>query len=164
MTFGNTGNWDLVGLFCVSGTAGVDTAATAQNGSTLDGTGSGATYNTGTQVGSTEVDAPSIGTSGPGDLVFSAGAIGVGPATGCVAGQCVFDYVGSTTWTGGDNESYANGDLMAHQYAPTASTVNFEYTLAPGVTPGSGIAIALKAASSQNTHPAPPTGLGVTVH
>jgi len=50
---------------------------------------------------------------------------------------------------------------MAHQYAPTASTVNFEYTLAPGVTPGSGIAIALKPGG---TAPAPPTGLGVTVH
>jgi hypothetical protein len=162
ITFAVSSNYDLVGLFCVGNTSGIDTAATAQNGSTLDGAGSGTTYNTGTQSGDTQVNVPSIGTSVAGDLVLSVGAIGVGPATGCVSGQCVFDYVGSTTWTDGDNESYANGDFMAHQYAPTASTVDFKYTLAPGVTPGGGIATAFKAGSSAQT-PAPPTGLTATV-
>jgi hypothetical protein len=76
----------------------------------------------------------------------------------------VFDYVGSTNWSNGDNESYANGDLMAHQYASTASTVDFEYKDIGTV--GSGIAIALKPASSppQAQAPGPPTGLTVTVH
>ncbi len=146
MTFGDTGNWDLVGLFCIGGTGGVDTAATAENGSTLDGTGSGATYNGGTLSDTTLTNAPSIGTSVAGDLVLSVGAIGTGPATACIAGQCVFDYVGSTNWSNGDNESYANGDLMAHQHASTASTVDFEYNDIGSA--GSGIAIALKPASS----------------
>jgi hypothetical protein len=158
MTFAATENYDLVGLFCVGNTSGIDTAATAKNTSTLDGAGSGTTYNTGIQSGNAQVDVPSIGTSVAGDLVLSSGGIGMGPATGCVSGQCVFDYVGSTTWTNGDTESYANGDFMGHQYAPTASTVDFEYTLAPGVTPGSGIATAFKAGSSAQT-PAPPTGV-----
>jgi hypothetical protein len=165
MTFSSTGNYDLVGLFCLGNTDGVDTAATAANSSTLDGAGSGATYG-GSQSGNIQTDSPSIGTSVPGDLVMSVGAIGVGPANNCVIGKCVFDYVGSTTWNGasGDNESYANGDTMAHQYAPTASMVEFEYNLASGVSHGTDVAIALKAASSQGAAPAPPTGLGVTVH
>jgi hypothetical protein len=162
MAFAESSNYDLVGLFCVGNTSGIDTAATAKNTSTLDGAGSGTTYNTGIQSGNTQVDSPSIGTSMAGDLVLGVGGIGMGPATGCVFGQCVFDYVGSTTWTNGDNESYANGDFMAHQYAPTASTVDFEYTLAPGVSPGSGMAIALKAGSLAQA-PAPPTGPKATV-
>jgi hypothetical protein len=163
MTFGATGNWDLVGLFCLGNTNGVDTAATAKNNSTLDGAGSGATYNGGSQSGTIELDAPSIGTSLPGDLVMAVGGIGQGPADSCVTGQCVFDYVGSTNWAGGDNQSYSNGDTMAHQYAPTASTVQFEYNLAPGVTAGSALAIAFEAASSQGP-PAPPTNVTATVH
>ena len=96
---------------------------------------------------------------------MSVGAIGVGPAESCVTGHCVFDYVGSTSWNGaaGDNESYANGDTMGHQYAPTASTVEFQYNLAPGVAHGTALAIAFKAASSQGTAPAPPISLQVTV-
>jgi hypothetical protein len=161
MTFGENDGYDLDGLFCVGNTSGIDTAATAKNASTLDGAGSGTTYNTGVKSGDTQVDVPSIGTSVSGDLVLSVGGIGVGPATGCVLGQCVFDYVGSTTWSDGDQESYANGDFMGHQYAPTASTVDFEYTLAPGVIPGSGIATAFKAGSSAQA-PAPPTGVNAS--
>ena len=163
VTFRSSGNNDLVGLFCLGNTSGVDTAATAESNSTSVGPGSGATYNTGIQSGTIELDAPSIGTSLPGDLVLAVGAIGQGPADSCVTGQCVFDYVGSTDWAGGDGESYANGDTMAHQYAPAAGTVEFEYNLAPGVTAGSALAIAFKAANSQGTAPAPPTGLTATV-
>jgi hypothetical protein len=161
ITFGATGNYDLVGLFCLGNTNGVDTAATAQNNSTLDGLGSGATYG-GSQSSTVELDAPSLGTSLPGDLVLAVGGIGVGPADSCVTGQCVFDYVGSTNWTNGDTQSYSNGDTMAHQYAPTASMVEFEYNLAPGVTSGSAVAIAFKAASSQGT-PVAPTNLQVLI-
>jgi hypothetical protein len=160
MKFDSSGAIDLVGLFCVGGTGGVDTAATAKNTSMLDGAGSGTTYNTGIVSGSILLDAPSIGTSVAGDLVLSVGGIGIGPADGCVSGQCVFDYVGSTSWTDGDNQSYSNGDFMAHQYASAASTVEFEYNL--GTTDGgSGMALALKPASSAQgpTPPAPPTGL-----
>lgn len=163
MTFGTTGNWDLVGLFCLGNTNGVDTAAIAKNNSTLVAAGSGATYNTGTISGTTALDDPSIGTSAPGDLVLAVGAIGNGPAESCVTGQCVFDYVGSTNWTAGDNESYANGDTMAHQYAPAAGTVEFEYNLAPGVTAGSALGIAFRAGSSQPP-PAPPTNLVAAPH
>ncbi len=114
--FGSTGNYDLVGLFCLGGTGGIDTGAAAANSSTLDGAGSGTTYNTPTNF-PTFTDAPSLTPSVAGDLILSVGAMGVGPVNSCVAGQCVFDYVGSTTWNGagGDNESYANGDLMGHQ-------------------------------------------------
>jgi hypothetical protein len=161
MTFGATGNWDLVGLFCLGNTNGADTAATAGSNSTLDAAASGATYG-GSQSGSIEIDAPSIGTSLPGDLVMAVGGIGQGPADSCVTGQCVFDYVGSTDWTGGDNQSYSNGDTLAHQYAPTAGTVDFEYNLAPGVSNGSALGIAFEAGSSQA--PAPPTSLTATPH
>ncbi len=149
MTFGSDiGGYDLVGLFCIGNTSGVDTAATAQNASTLDGAGSGSTYDNGTISGTTIVDAPSLGTSVAGDLVLDVGAIGVGPATACLAGQCVFDYVGSTSWTDGDNESYANGDLMAHQYASAAATVDFEFDVVNTGAAWSGIALALKPATS----------------
>ena len=162
MTFGTTGNYDLVGLFCLGNTNGIDTGATAENNSTLDGAGSGTTYGS-SQSGSIELDAPSMGTSVAGDLVLAVGAIGQGPATGCVTGQCVFDYVGSTNWTNGDNKSYANGNTMAHQYAPAAAMVEFEYNLQSGVTAGTAMAIAFKPASSQGTAPASPTNLTVTV-
>jgi len=157
MTFGSSGNWDLIGLFCIGNTSGIDTAATTQNSSTLDGAGSGSTYNAGSESGSTLVDAPSIGTSVAGDLVLDTGGIGVGPATGCVAGQCVFDYIGSTTWSDGDNNSYTNGDFMAHQYASTASTVNFQYNVVNTGASWGAMAIALKSGSPQA--PAPPTGV-----
>jgi hypothetical protein len=160
ITFGSGGGWDLIGLFCIGNTSGIDTAATALNSSTLDGAGSGAAFNSGPESGNTIVNAPSIGTSVSGDLVLGTGPIGVGPATGCVAGHCVFDYVGSTTWSGGDNESYANGDFMAHQYASSASTVNFQYNIVDTGAYWGGMAIALKAGSSA---PAPATGLKATV-
>ena len=128
MHFNSSGSYDLVGLYCIGNTSGIDTVATARNSSTLDGAGSGTTYNSGTTSSSTIVDAPSIGTSVAGDLVMGAGGLGVGPATGCVPGQCVFDYVGSTNWTNGDNESYANGDFMGHFYASSASTVSLNTT------------------------------------
>jgi hypothetical protein len=160
MTFGSNGNWDLIGLFCIGNTSGIDAAATALNGSTLDGAGTGTAINSGPESGKTIVNAPSIGTSVAGDLVLGTGPIGVGPATGCVAGQCVFDYVGSTTWSDGDDESYANGDFMAHQYASSASTVNFQYNIVDTGAYWEGMAIALKAGSSA---PAPATGLKATV-
>lgn len=158
VTFSSSGNWDLIGLFCIGNTSGIDTAATALNGSTLDGTGTGTAINSGPESGSTIVAAPSSGTSAAGDLVLDAGPIGVGPATGCVAGQCVFDYVGSTTWSDGDNNSYSNGDFMAHQYARTASTVNFQFNVVDTGAYWEGMSIALKAGSSNPT-PAPATGL-----
>jgi hypothetical protein len=157
MTLGSNGNWDLIGLFCIGNTSGIDTASTAQNSSTLDGAGTGTAINSGPESGNTIVNAPSIGTSVAGDLVLDAGPIGVGPATGCVAGQCVFDYVGSTTWSDGDTESYANGDFMAHQYAASASTVNFQYNIVDTGAYWEGMAIALKAGSPAQA-PAPPTG------
>jgi hypothetical protein len=162
MTFDSGGNWDLIGLFCIGNTSGIDTAATAQNSSTLDGARTGTAMNMGPESGNTIVDAPSIGTSVAGDLVLDAGPIGVGPATGCVSGQCVFDYVGSTTWSNGDDNSYSNGDFMAHQYAITASTVDFEFNIVDTGAYWEGMAIALKAGSSAQG-PAPPTDLTGTV-
>lgn len=164
MRFGSTGGYDLVGLFCLGGTGGVDTAVTAKGNSTLAGTGSGTTYNSGPVSGTTIVDAPSMGASVAGDLILAVGAIGVGPATGCITGHCVFDYVGSTNWTEGDNESYANGDLMAHQYAPIASTVEFQYHVVNTGSGWSDMALAFKPNSQGTTPPAPPTGLTTTVH
>jgi hypothetical protein len=166
MAFRNSGNYDLVGLYCLGNTNGIDTGVAAKNSSTLVGAGSGATYGGG-QSGGVEVDAPSMGTASPGDLIIAVGAIGVGPASGCVAGQCVFDYVGSTSWNGsaGDNQSYSNGDTMAHQYASTASTAQFEYNLYSGGVNGSAVAIAFKAGSTPGAPapPAPPTKLQATV-
>jgi hypothetical protein len=166
MKFNPTGNYDLVGLFCVVNTNGIDTAATAQDGSTLNGAGSGSVYGSGSLSGSTISNIPAIGTSASGDLVFDVGAMGTGPVDSCVTGQCVFDYVGSTSWSNGDNESYANGDLMAHSYAETPSTVTFDYNIGSGSSgSASGLSLALKPASgggSQNP-PSPPTGLKATV-
>jgi hypothetical protein len=158
MTLGSAGNWDLIGLFCIGNTSGIDTAATALNSSTLDGAGTGTTINSGPESGNTIVNAPSISTSVAGDLVLDAGPIGVGPATGCVTGQCVFDYVGSTTWSNGDTESYANGDFMAHQYASSAGTVNFQYNIVDTGAYWEGMAIALKAGIPAQA-PAPASGL-----
>jgi len=164
MTFRNSGNADLLGMYCLNNTAGIDAAANAQNGSALISAGSGAVYSNGNSVqnGQVVIHAPSIGTSQIGDLVLSVGAIGAGPAESCVAGQCVFDYVGSTNWTNGDQESYANGDIMSHQYALSIGTVDFQYNLASGVSGVNGVALAFKTASSQEP-PAPPTGLQTTV-
>jgi len=166
MKFNPTGNYDLVGLFCVVNTNGIDTAATAQDGSTLNGAGSGSVYGSGSLSGSTISNIPATGTSASGDLVFDVGAMGTGPVDSCVTGRCVFDYVGSTSWSNGDNESYANGDLMAHSYAATASTVSFDYNIGNGSSgSASGVSLALKPASGgggQNP-PAPPTGLKATV-
>ena len=150
-------------MFCLGGTGGIDTGVTAKNNSTLEGPGSGTTYNTASNF-PTFTDAPSIGPSVAGDLILAVGAMGLGPVNSCVAGQCVFDYVGSTTWTNGDNESYANGDEMAHQYAPTTGTVDFEWS-APQSSSGtlSAMAIAFKPASGGPPAPAPPTGLKATV-
>ena len=66
----------------------------------------------------------------------------------CVIGKCMFEYVGSTTWTNGDGESYANGDMMVHQYDPTTATVDFEFS-APQSSSGtlSEMAIAFKPSS-----------------
>lgn len=166
MTFGATSNYDLVGLFCLVNTHGIDTAATAQNGATLNGAGSGSTYNTGNLSGSTISNVSSTGTSTPGDLVIEIGAMGMGPVDSCVTGHCTFDFVGSTSWANGDNESYANGDLMAHYYAPTASTVSFNFNIGSGSGgQASALSLAFLPASGgggQNP-PAPPTGLKATV-
>jgi hypothetical protein len=152
MTFNSSGNWDLVGLYCIGNTSGIDTAATAKNNSTLDGAGSGTTYNSGTMNGTSIVDAPSLGTSVAGDLVLDAGPIGVGPATGCVPAHCAFDYVGANWASGtGDNNSYCNGDLMSHYYAATAGTADFEYTIQPTGAGWTGMAYALKPASGTTT-------------
>jgi hypothetical protein len=78
----------------------------------------------------------------------------------------VFDYVGSTTWSNGDTESYANGDFMGHQYASTVSTVNFQYNIVDTGAYWEGMAIALKAGSSAQAPapaPAPATGLKANV-
>lgn len=162
ISFRNSGNYSLAGLYCLSGTNGIDPAVTAQNGATANGTGS--TYN-GACSPSAGVCAhiSSLGTSAAGDLVFDAGAFGVGPATSCVTGKCVFDYVGSTTWQNGDGESYANGDVMAHYYASTASTVSFDFNVQSGVTGGSALSLAFLQSDSQSSNPAPPTGLSAVV-
>jgi hypothetical protein len=158
MAFGDTGGEDLVGLFCVTGTGGVDTAATAQNGSTLDAAGSGATYSTGNLSDSTVSNVSSTGTSATGDLVFDVGVMGVGPVDSCITGHCVFDYVGSTSWSNGDNESYANGDLMAHAYAGSAGTVSFNFNVGSGTSgTASGISLALKPGSAPCSYTLTPT-------
>jgi len=163
ITYGSTGGWDLDGLFCLVGTNGIDTAAKAQNGSTLTGANSGSTYATANVSGGTANDAPAIGTSAPGDLVLDVGAMGFGPVDSCQTGYCVFDYVGSTNWTAGDNSSYANGDMMAHVYVPTASTARFNFNIGSGSSPTlSGISLAFLSA---NTSPIlPPSGLTAIVH
>src|SRR5208283_698723 len=165
MTFGNNpDNIDLVGLYCLANTNGIDTGVTAQNGSTLNGSGS--VYATSTVSGGVADYAPSLGTSVAGDLVFDAGAMGTGPVDSCVTGNSVFDYVGSTDWTNGDTESYANGDLMAHAYVPTASTGNFNFNVGSGTSStASGVSLAFKtgAGGGGQNPPAPPTGLKATV-
>jgi hypothetical protein len=162
MTFTASGSYDLVGLYCVVGTGGIDTAATAQNGATLNGAGSGSTYNSTTISGNTIANIPSTGTSMAGDLIFAAGSIGFGPATSCITNHCVFDYVGSTSWTNGDNESYANGDIMAHAYAATPSAVSFSYNVVNTGSSAAAMSLAFKPASGGGG-PAPPTGLKATV-
>ncbi len=160
-----SGNNDLMGLYCLVNTGGIDTNATAQNGSTLNGAGSGSTYNGATVSGGTALNAPAIGTSFPGDLVLDTGAMGFGPVDSCITGKCVFDYGGGNPWSsGGDNESYANGDLQAHFYAPTASTVTFNFNIGSGASSTtSGVSLAFKPASGGGNPPAPPTGLKATV-
>jgi len=164
MTFRSSGNYDLLGLYCLVGTAGIDTAVTPQNGSSLNVAGS--VYGTGNVSGGVVNNAPSLATSTPGDLVFDVGAMGFGPVDSCTANHCVFDYVGSTSWSGGDNESYANGDLLAHYYVPTASTISFNFNVGSGASSTtSGESLAFKSASGGGgpTPPAPPTGLKATV-
>ena len=166
MSFGNSGGYDLIGLVCLVNTIGLDTGVTAQNGSTLTGASSGSVYGTGTVSGSTVFNAPALGTSASGDLVLDVGAMGFGPVDSCITGHCVLDYVGSTSWTSGDNESYANGDLMAHVYVATPGTVTFNFNVGTGVSATtSGISLAFKSASGGGgpTPPAPPTGLKATV-
>jgi hypothetical protein len=163
LKFNSTGNYDLVGLFCVANTNGIDSALTGQNGSTLNGPGS--VYGTGTVAGGVALNAPSVGTSVAGDLVFDVGAMGTGPVNSCVTGHCVFDYVGSTSWSNGDNESYANGDLMAHAFVATAGTISFNFNVGGGTSStASGVSLALKPASGGGGQvPAPPTGLKAAV-
>jgi hypothetical protein len=166
VAFGNNqSDTFLIALYCVTGTNGIDTAAKAENGSTLNGTGSGSTYGTSDISGSTVSDVPSIGTSAAGDLVFDGGAMGAGPVESCITGQCVFDYVGSTDWTNGDTESYANGDLMAHSYAPSAETVNFNFNIGSGTSStASGMSLAFKSAASGSGAPAAPPSITATAH
>lgn len=160
--FTNLGGYSLIVLYCVSGTNGLDPAVTPQNGSTT--VNSSATNNTCNPSGGTCTHISSLGTSSAGDLVFDAGAFGIGPATSCITGKCVFDYVGSTTWQNGDGESYANGDVMAHYYAPTAGTVSFDYNVASGVSTGSAISLAFLGGNNQSSNPpAPPSGLTAVV-
>jgi len=162
LPYGSSGNNDLVTLYCVTGTNGIDTAVTAQNGATPNGPGS--TYNGAcTTSGGVCAHISSLGTSAPYDLVFNAGAFGQGPATSCVTGRCVFDYVGSTTWTSGDAQSYSNGDVMAHVYVPAVSTVSFDFNVASGVTGGSALSLAFRESSSSSIL-APPSGLTAVVH
>jgi hypothetical protein len=112
ISFRNSGNYSLSALYCLTGTNGIDTAVTAQNGATLNGAGS--TYNGPcSNVSNTCSHVSSLGTSQAGDLVFDIGAFGQGPANSCVTGKCVVDYVGSTSWNTGDNQSYSNGDVAA---------------------------------------------------
>jgi hypothetical protein len=161
---GTDGGYDLYGLYCLGNTDGIDTTVTAKNSSTLDGAGSGVVYNNGTASSSPLTDAPSVGTTVPGDLILAVGPIGVGPATSCVAGHCVFDYVGSTNWSNGDNESYENGDIMAHYYAGTAGTANFQFNVVTTGTGWSDMAIAFQPSSGVSQDPpAAPTGLTATV-
>ena len=162
ISFRSSGNYSLSGLYCVTGTNGLDTAVTTQNGATS--LNASATNNTCNPSGGTCMHISSLGTSAPADLVFDAGAFGEGPATSCITGKCVFDYVGSTTWQNGDGESYANGDVMAHYYAPSASTVSFDYNVGSGVSTGSAISLAFLQTNSQSSNPpAPPTGLTAVV-
>ena len=164
MTFRSSGNYDLLGLYCLTGTAGIDTAVTAQNGSSLNVAGS--VFGTGNVSGGVANNAPSLATSSAGDLVFDVGAMGFGPVDSCITNHCVFDYVGSTSWSGGDNESYANGDLLAHAYVPTAGTVSFNFNIGSGTSStASGMSLAFKSGSGGGgpTPPAPPTGLKATV-
>jgi hypothetical protein len=164
ISFRNSGNYSLAALYCVSGTNGLDPAVKTQNGSTS--VNANATNNTCSPSGGTCVHISSLSTSVAGDLVFDAGAFGEGPATKCVTGKCVFDYVGSNTWQNGDGESYANGDVMAHYYAPTAGAVSFDYNVASGVSTGSAISLAfLQSGQSQSSNPpAAPSGLTAVVH
>ena len=160
MSFSSEGN-DLDGLMCLSGTNGIDMAATAQNGSTLDASGSA--YGTGTVSGGVATDAPAIGTSTPRDLVLAAGAMGTGPVDSCQTGFCVFDYAGSTNWTSGDLGTYNNGDYNAHSYAPMASTVRFNFNIGAGASSTvSGISLAFLPADTSSL--APPSGLTAVVH
>jgi hypothetical protein len=160
----NTANGvDLIGIYCVGGTNGLDTGLAPANNSALTGSGEGATQNN-PSLSNPMTDAPSGKPSVAGDLFIGAAVSGVGPATACANSSCVFDYVGAT-WSGangGNQQSYSNGDGMAHFYENTAATVNFQYVFL-GSTGMSTSMIALKPAS-QSTPPAPPSGLQAIVH
>lgn len=157
----NSGGYAQIGLMCLVNTAGLDTV-TAQNGSSQNGSNSA--YGTATVSGGRANYAPSVSTAHARSLIIDIGAMGTGPVESCVTGQCVFDFVGSTSWSNGDNESYANGDLMAHYYASTASTTSFDFNIESGSSSTtSGVALAFLQSSSSST-PAPPSGLSAVVH
>ncbi len=163
----STNGTDLIGLFCTVNSNGIDAGLAPANGSTLTGTGQGATYNVANISGST-ISFSSSGTpSVSGDLIYDAGAFGSGPVVGCKDSNCVFDYVGAS-WTGpngGDQELYANGDFIAHYYDSSTATVDFEFNLGPGTSSNAGsMMLALKAASASGSAPARPTNLQATVH
>ena len=140
LNMNTSGNQTLAEVDCLGNTAGLDTSATASNGATLSGTGQGSTYNSGTPsatacsgypycVSNQSSITPSVG----GDLILDALPDGNGPVEDCnqnASTVCVFDYGSSTSWSGkynGDNQSYSNGDGMAHYYASTASAVAFNF-------------------------------------
>ena len=162
VSFRNSGNYSLSALYCLVGTNGIDLGVTTQNGATLNGPGS--TYNGACSTsGGVCGHISSLGISTPGDLIFDSGAFGQGPADSCVTGKCVFDFVGSTSWSVGDNQSYSNGDVAAHYYALAAGTVSFDFNVASGVTGGSALSLAFLQ-SSVSSVPVPPTGLAAVVH
>jgi hypothetical protein len=160
----SAGGVALVGLFCTVNSNGIDTGLTAANGAILTGPGQGASTNNvaaqGTLLPFSSSGIPSVA----GDLIYDAGAFGAGPAVACANSSCVFDYVGAN-WTGangGDQETYANGDFMAHTFAPSTATVNFQFKIVNTSPTADSMMIALKSASA--SAPAPPTNLTATVH
>jgi hypothetical protein len=165
VTVGGTGNEDLMALDCLTGTAGIDTTVKAQNGGTL--AASSSVWATANVSGGRANYAPSMGTSKTGDLVVAVSSMGTGPVDSCVIGQCVMDFVGSTSWTSGDQESYANGNAASHFYDPTAATVNFDFNIGSGASSTiSGISLAFlqSSSSSMPAAPAPPSDLTAVVH
>ena len=96
----------------------------------------------------------SITPSVSGDLILDAIPDGNGPVEDCdqnASTVCVFDYGSSTSWSGtnnGDQQSYSNGDGMAHYYASTASAVAFNFGTGTA-NPVDSQVIAFKASSGR---------------
>jgi hypothetical protein len=153
--FGAGTGQDLVCLYDIVGaaTAPLDTGVTVPGGadtSNVTATNSGATKNTGSQVGNGGAnapldEAPSIIPTTATGLIIAACQMGNGPITG--ANQ-TFDYMSATWSASGDSQSFSNGDGMGHVFQTSTSNQDIHWTCSGQSVASSwaGLAISFKAA------------------